>query len=334
MFNWNGKRRSHENICLIRFVDKNFRSTEVNIIVNQKKIKKSLQTTLLGIVTSLILAAVKIFSGIIGNSYALIADGIESLTDIFTSSIVLTGLYFASKPADEDHPYGHGKAEPFAGVAVAFGIFIAAMIIVVQSIYEIITPHHAPASFTLIVLILVIVIKESLFRFVIKVGTTVNSVAVKNDAWHHRSDAITSAAAFIGISIALIGGEGYESADDFAALFASVIIIINAYRIFKPALYELLDTAPPSKLIQKVKDVAISVENVMGIDKCFVRKMGFDYFVDIHVLVDANLPVHKGHEIAHKVKDELMTEYSNISDVLVHIEPFFKNQTQPPAILH
>jgi cation diffusion facilitator family transporter len=148
-------------------------------------------------------------------------------------------------------------------------------------------------------------------------------VAVKSDAWHHRSDAITSAAAFTGISIALVGGDGYESADDFAALFASVIIIINAYRIFKPALFELLDTAPPARTIQKVRDVAVKVENVMGIDKCFVRKMGFDYFVDIHVLVDANLPVFKGHEIAHKVKDELMKEYPNISDVLVHIEPYY-----------
>jgi cation diffusion facilitator family transporter len=285
--------------------------------------KKGLKTTLIGIIVSFFLAAVKIFSGIIGNSYALIADGIESLTDIFTSSIVLTGLYFASKPADANHPYGHGKAEPFAGVAVSFGIFIAAMVIVVQSIYEIITPHHAPAPFTLLVLILVIITKETLFRFVIKVGTSVNSIAVKSDAWHHRSDAITSAAAFIGIAIALIGGPGYESADDFAALFASVIIIINAYRIFKPALFELLDTAPPAQVIQKVRTTAGKVENVMGIDKCFVRKMGFEYFVDIHVLVKAELPVYEGHEIAHKVKEELMREHSNIRDVLVHIEPYF-----------
>ena len=285
--------------------------------------KKGLRTTLIGIIVSFCLAAVKIFSGIIGNSYALIADGIESLTDIFTSSIVLTGLYFASKPADANHPYGHGKAEPFAGVAVSLGIFLAAMIIVVQSIYEIITPHHAPAPFTLIVLVLVIVIKETLFRFVIKVGKVVNSIAVKNDAWHHRSDAITSAAAFIGITIALIGGEGYESADDFAALFASVIIIFNAYRIFKPALYELLDTSPPAQIVQKVRNVAGKVENVMGIDKCFVRKMGFEYFVDIHVLVNAELPVREGHKIAHQVKDELIKQYSNISDVLVHIEPYY-----------
>ena len=294
---------------------------------NKNNFKKGVKTTFIGIVVSFFLAAIKIFTGIIGNSYALIADGIESLTDIFTSSIVLTGIYFASKPADEDHPYGHGKAEPFAGVAVAFGIFIAAMVIVVQSIYEIIIPHHAPEPFTLVVLIVVIITKETLFRFVIKVGTSVNSIAIKSDAWHHRSDAITSAAAFIGISIALIGGPGYESADDFAALFASIIIIINAYRIFKPALFELLDTAPPIQVIQKVRDTASKVDNVMGIDKCFVRKMGFDYFVDIHVLVNANLPVYKGHEIAHEVKNKLINEYSNISDVLVHIEPYFQNQT-------
>jgi cation diffusion facilitator family transporter len=302
---------------------------KTNRRIEKNSIKRGLKTTLIGIIVSFFLAAIKIFTGIVGNSYALIADGIESLTDIFTSSIVLTGLYFASKPADEDHPYGHGKAEPFAGVAVSLGIFIAAMIIVVLSFYEIITPHHAPAPFTLVVLILVIITKETLFRFVIKVGTSVNSIAVKSDAWHHRSDAITSVAAFIGISIALLGGLGYESADDFAALFASVIIIINAYRIFKPALFELLDTAPPAQVVQKVRDVAGKVENVMGIDKCFVRKMGFDYFVDIHVLVDANLPVHKGHEIAHLVKDELMKENSNISDVLVHIEPYFKDRNHP-----
>ena len=219
----------------------------------KKSIRPGFNTTLLGIGISFILASIKIITGLIGNSYALIADGIESLTDIFTSSIVLAGLYYATKPADEDHPYGHGKAEPFAGITVALGLFIAAVIIVIQSIIEIITPHHTPAPFTLIVLIIVIITKETLFRFVIKVGKSVNSIAVKSDAWHHRSDAITSAAAFIGISIALIGETGFESADDYAALFASVIIIFNAYRIFKPALYELLDTAPPNNIVQNVR---------------------------------------------------------------------------------
>ena len=241
---------------------------------------KGIKTTLIGIIASLTLSTVKIISGALGNSYALIADGIESLADVFTSIIVLSGLRIASKPADADHPYGHGKAEPIAGVIVAFGLFTAAIIIIIQSIYEIIMPHNAPATFTLAVLVLVIIIKEILFRHIIKVGKRIKSVAVINDAWHQRSDAITSFAVFIGISVALIGGEGYEVADDYAALFASIIIIINSYRLLKPALFELMDTAPPAETINKIRSVALEVPGVEGLDKCFMRKMGFEYFID------------------------------------------------------
>lgn len=288
--------------------------------------QSGIRTTLIGIVTSILLAAVKGVAGIVGNSYALVADAIESTADVFTSIIVLMGLKIASKPADTNHPYGHGKAEPIAGMMVASALFAAAIIIIIQSIHEIITPHHAPAPFTLIVLVAVVITKELLFRFVIKVGDKLDSTSVRNDAWHHRSDAITSAAAFIGISIALIGGEGYEEADDYAALFASGIIIINAYRLFKPAFYEIMDTAPPNHILEAIKQKALHVDGVMGIDKCYVRKMGLEYFVDIHVIVDRDLPVHTGHLIGHNVKDELMKSNQKISDVLVHIEP-----TQVPA---
>jgi len=213
------------------------------VSISNKNLSKfadqGIHTTLIGIIASIILAAIKGTAGVLGNSYALIADAIESTSDVFTSLIVIVGLRIAKKPADENHPYGHGKAEPFAGILVASALFIAAIIIIIQSTHEIITPHHAPAPFTLIVLIIVVLTKELLFRFVIKVGDSVESVAVKNDAWHHRSDAITSVAAFVGISIALIGGAGYEPADDYAALFASLIIIFNAYRLLKPALSDV-----------------------------------------------------------------------------------------------
>ncbi len=283
--------------------------------------EQGIKTTIIGIVTSIVLAAIKGIAGVMGNSYALIADAIESTSDVFTSIIVLTGLKIASKPADETHPYGHGKAEPFAGLVVAAALFLAAIIIIIQSVHEIITPHHAPAPFTLIVLVAVVIIKETLFRFVIKVGKSVNSVALKNDAWHHRSDAITSGAAFIGITIALIGGKGYEQADDYAALCASAIIIYNAYRLFKPALFEIMDTAPSPDVIQKVINASLQVDGVIAIDKCFARKMGFQYYIDMHVIVDGNISVHTGHEISHKVKDKLLDSFQNISDVLIHIEP-------------
>jgi len=282
---------------------------------------KGIRTTIIGILTSIILAAIKAVAGIWGNSYALIADAIESTSDVFTSLIVLTGLKIATRPADETHPYGHGKAEPFAGILVSAALFIAAIVIIIQSIHEIITPHHAPAAFTLIVLVAVVITKEFLFRYIIKVGNSVDSVAVKNDAWHHRSDAITSGAAFIGISIALIGGPGYEEADDYAALCASLIIIFNAYKLFKPALFEIMDTAPSPEFVNKIIDASLKVEDVVAIDKCFARKMGLQYYIDMHVIVDGNITVHKGHQISHNVKNKLVNSFPNVSDVLIHIEP-------------
>jgi cation diffusion facilitator family transporter len=283
--------------------------------------EQGIHTTIIGIITSIVLATIKAIAGVLGNSYALIADAIESVSDVFTSIVVLTGLKIARRPADETHPYGHGKAEPFAGIMVAAALFIAAIVIIIQSLHEIITPHHAPAPFTLIVLVAVVITKEFLFRFIIKVGNSVDSVAVKNDAWHHRSDAITSGAAFIGIAIALIGGSGYEQADDYAALCASVIIVYNAYRLFKPALFEIMDAAPSPEVIRNVIKESLKVEGVVAIDKCFARKMGFQYYIDMHVIVDGNISVHKGHELSHEVKDKLIDSFQNISDVLIHIEP-------------
>ncbi|MBK7631670.1 MAG: cation transporter [Ignavibacteriales bacterium] len=307
--------------------------TDKNKVVSDLA-EQGIKTTIIGIFASIVLAAIKGIAGVMGNSYALIADAIESSSDVFTSIIVLTGLKIARKPADETHPYGHGKAEPFAGIVVAAALLIAAIIIIIQSLHEIITPHHAPKPFTLIVLVVVVITKEFLFRFIIKVGNSVDSVAVKNDAWHHRSDAITSAAAFVGIAIALIGGKGYEQADDYAALCASIIIIYNAYRLFKPALFEIMDAAPSPEVIKKAIETSLKVDGVVAIDKCFARKMGFEYYIDMHVIVDGNITVHKGHEISHKVKDKLKEEYPKISNVLVHIEPATEERLRREHIIN
>lgn len=288
---------------------------------NQHPARHGIRSTLIGIVINAILALTKGISGVLGNSYALIADAIESASDVLTSLIVLIGLNIASKPPDEDHPYGHGKAEPLAALFVSITLIAASCVIAVHSVWEIKLPHHAPAPFTLIVLTLVIIVKEGLFRYVFDIGEQVNSVVLRTDAWHHRSDAITSSAAFAGISIALIGGKGYESADDWAALFASFIIAYNGYNLFKPALAEVMDAAPPSEINRKVRDIALNVKDVAAIDKCFVRKMGFDYYVDIHVMVAGDLPVRIGHQIGHVVKDALLASDLHIADVLVHIEP-------------
>jgi cation diffusion facilitator family transporter len=282
---------------------------------------KGLRSTIIGIIVSGVLAIIKGVAGVVGNSYALIADAIESATDIFTSTMLLFGLRWSSRPADEDHPYGHGKAEALISIGISLILFSAAVLIAYKSIQNIAIPHKTPEAYTLIVLIVVIVAKEILYRFVLRSAEESKSDAVRADAFHHRSDAITSAAAFIGISIGVIGGEGYEVADDYAALFASAVIIINAYSIFRPALGELLDEDLDPALKSEVKRLAAEVDQVLHVQKCLIRKMGVFKYADLHVWVDRTLTVVEGHAIAHRVKDHIIHHLPQFKDVLIHIEP-------------
>jgi cation diffusion facilitator family transporter len=279
------------------------------------------RVALFGMLVNLIFAAAKILGGLFGHAYVLIADGIESTLDIAGSFVIWGGLKVAARPPDETHPYGHGKAEPIAAVVVAFGVLAAAAGLAVESVREILTPHHGPAPFTLGILIVVIVVKEILFRYVNRIGRHVESTAVQTDAWHHRSDALTSAAAFIGISIALIGGSGWQSADDWAALFACAVIAANGIRLLRPAFYEIMDTAPRGQIVDVVRDAARAVSGVIEIEKLLIRKMGLSFYVDLHVKVDGAISVREGHHIAHAVKRAIQDSDRRIADVLVHIEP-------------
>lgn len=281
----------------------------------------AIKTTYFSIAGNFLLALIKGLAGIFGNSYALVADAIESTTDIFSSFLVYLGLRYAQKPADENHPYGHGRIEPLTTFVVVGFLIIAATIIAYQAIQNMKTPHELPEVWTLYVLGGIIVWKEASYRFVLRKSKETHSSSLKADAWHHRSDAITSVAAFIGISIALIMGEGYEAADDWAALFASGFILYNSYKIFRPALGEIMDEDTHGDLEAEIRRIAITVEGVEDTEKCFIRKVGLKYLVDLHAEVDGNLTVKKGHEIAHDLKDALLEELPQIADVLIHIEP-------------
>ena len=276
---------------------------------------------MIGIAVNGVLALTKGTAGVLGNAYVLVADAIESLTDVGSSLIVWLGLRVASQPPTAKYPYGRGRAETLSALIVAAMLFAAAGLIAIQSVSQIRTPHQAPAPYTLIVLVAVVVIKESLFRFVRTVGEGVQSTAIRADAWHHRSDAITSAAAFVGICIALWGGAGYEVADDWAALLASGIILINGYSILRPALGEILDRAPDTGIEGEVRQLARSVPGVRGTHKCFVRKLGLDFFVDLDLLVDGQMTVHDSHELAHAVQNVIRSELPIITKVLIHVEP-------------
>jgi cation diffusion facilitator family transporter len=279
------------------------------------------KSTVLGILVNVGLALVKCSAGLLGNSFALVADGLESVTDVFSGLVVYFGLKIAVKPPDADHPYGHGKAEPIAAVVVSLALMAAAFGIIYEGIHEINDPHATPAPYTLVVLAGVLIIKELLFRHVGSVGESIGSIAVKSDAWHHRSDALTSAFAFVGISIALLGGPGWEAADGWAALCAALVLLHNAWKQLRPAVLELADIAPDVSLEGQIRAIAGGVPGILGLDKCFVRKMGFSFYVDLHIIVNGEMTVREGHLLSHKVEDEILKALPQVKEVLVHVEP-------------
>lgn len=283
--------------------------------------KTAIEITYFSIAGNAAMALIKALAGFFGNSYALIADAIESTADIFTSFLVLLGLKYANRPADKNHPYGHGRVEPLITFIVVGFLITSATIIAYNSIQNIGTPHELPKVWTLFVLGAIIVWKEISFQIVLKKSKQTNSSSLKADAWHHRSDAITSVAAFIGITLALILGKGYETADDWAALFASGFILYNSYLIFRPALGEIMDEHSYEDLVQEIRTIALTVNGVLDTEKCFVRKAGLKYHIDLHATVNSNLTVKHGHDIAHKLKDTLRNELPQLGHVLIHIEP-------------
>lgn len=281
----------------------------------------AIRTSYFSIAGNAALAIIKALAGYFGNSFALIADAIESTTDVFSSTLVLLGLKYATRPADENHPYGHGRIEPLVTFVVVGFLITSATVIAYEAVQNIMAPHKSPKAWTLIVLGAIILWKELSYQIVVRKAKESGSSSLKADAWHHRSDAITSIAAFIGITIALIGGEGYETADDWAALFAVGFILYNSYLIFRPALGEILDEDRYSELNHSVRVISVTVDGVKDTEKCYIRKVGLKYHIDLHIIVDGSLTVRRGHEIAHLLKETLKEKLPQLANVHIHVEP-------------
>ena len=275
----------------------------------------------ISILSNAILAIVKWLAGYFGNSYALIADAIESTTDALASLLVLAGLKYTMRPADDNHPYGHGRAEPLITFIVVAVMVASAITIIYHSIINIITPHTAPKAFTLWVLAAIIIWKELSFRIVVNKARNTNSSSLMADAWHHRTDCITSIAAFVGIALSLSGYKAFAKADDYAAIVASIIILYNSYRVFRPALGEIMDEHLYDELIEQIRKVSLTVPGIKATEKCFIRKSGMRYHVELHAWVDGEITVRKGHEYAHILKDTLKAQLPELDHVLIHIEP-------------
>ncbi len=285
-------------------------------------IKSGVRAAYFSMLGNLLLAAIKLVSGFLGNSHALIADGIESTTDVFSSIFVLLGFKYAQRPPDENHPYGHSRIEPLISFLVVAFLVGSALAIAYTSIVNIRNPHKVPQAWTLVVLAVIILWKEASYRYVLAKAKKIGSTSLRADAWHHRSDAITSVTAFLGISIALLLGEGYETADEWAALFAAGFILYNAYFIFRPALGEIMDEHLYDELVGKIRKIASGVRGIRGTEKCFVRKAGMNYLVELHAMVDAHISVEQGHHLAHELQREIQQRIPEISHITIHVEPF------------
>jgi cation diffusion facilitator family transporter len=288
---------------------------------------RGIRSTQLGLLINATLAGVKLVAGLVGNSYALVADAVESTADVLASIIVWSGLAIAAQPADEDHPYGHGKAESLAAAAVALMLLGAAVGIAFEAIQEIRAPHGPPATWTLAVLVTVVLVKTLLSRQVHSVGTAIGSVAVKADAWHHLSDAVTSAAAFIGISVALWGtrvrgSPEWAAADDWAALAASLVIAYNGIALLRPAVQDLMDRMPGADIVAPIRRAAESVPGVLAVEKLHVRRTGVAYQATIHVQAEPSMPLDEAHALGHRVTDAIRAAVAQVDAVVVHMEPY------------
>lgn len=288
----------------------------------RERLERGTRAAQMGLLANAVLAIVKFLAGVAGNSYALVADAVESATDIFSSLIVWGGLRISARSADEQFPFGYGKAESLATTVVALMLLGAATGVAIEAVREILTPHQVPAPFTLAVLLGVIVVKEILFRRVFQVGEEVESTAVRGDAWHHRSDAITSAAAAVGITVALIGGPEWAEADDWAALLAAGVIYFNGWRILRPAIGDLMDRSPGAAVIERIASTAATVPEVQAVETLKVRRAGVGLYVDIHVQADPGMSLHDAHILSGMVKSAIRREVPAVLGVLVHMEPF------------
>ncbi len=276
----------------------------------------------MSLLANISLAGVKLLVGFIGNSFALIADGIESLADIVSSAIVWTGVRISDKSADHDHPYGHGKAEAIAALLASVGLLVSAGFIAYNAIHEISSPHQAPALFTIPFLVVIIGIKEWLHFSLLRSGNRMDSGALRAEAWHHRSDSLTSLGVLVGISFAIFAGPGYEKVDDIAALLVTILIVYNAFRIARPALDELMDKRVEDFRIEVIDQISRSIDGIECLETIVVRRSGREFVAEIHMEVAPEMSIEKGHRLSHQLKDALFAARElRLTHVVVHVEP-------------
>jgi cation diffusion facilitator family transporter len=279
------------------------------------------RTAAAGLAINLALGAVKLVGGIVGQSFALLSDAVNSIGDALGSAIVLFALRVAQKPPDLDHPYGHTRAEAVAGLSLAWLIAFSAVIVGWEAITHLADQHSLPAAWTLWIAAANVVIKEALYRVNKSIGDRLGSQSLVANAWDHRSDALCSLAVVIGVAAVRWGGPRFMWADEIAALVVVAAILWSAYRLLRNNAAELMDQQTDDATVDAIRRAALSVPGVRGVEKLLVRRSGMECFADIHIEVDPQVTVEQGHAIGHVVKAKLVREFTALRDVLVHLEP-------------
>jgi cation diffusion facilitator family transporter len=279
------------------------------------------RAAILGLVVNLALGLIKLVGGLAAGSFALLADAVNSLGDVFSSVVVLVALRVAQAPPDAEHPYGHSRAEAIAGSNVALLVILSALYVGYEAIRRLTVTHELPPAWTLWVAGANAVIKEALYRYKMTVGRRTGSSAVIANAWDHRSDAMCSLAVFVGLAIVRVGGPRWIWADEAAAFVVVAMILWTGAALFRKSASELMDVQADDELVKQIRQTAAAVPGVAGIEKLWVRKSGLEFLADMHIEVDPQMSVADGHAIGHDVKDRLLERFPLLRDVLVHLEP-------------
>ncbi|HUI78200.1 MAG TPA: cation diffusion facilitator family transporter [Bryobacteraceae bacterium] len=274
-----------------------------------------------GMLVSGTLAVYKIAAGLIGHSTAVFADGLESAGDVFASGFVLLALTLAAKPADEDHPYGHGRAEILTGLLIGLVLTAVGALISFNAFLRLGEPHLGPAHFVIWPLLVSLAAKSGLAAFKFRHGKRMRSAALDADAWNDTMDALSATVALIAVSLALYDPARFLDADRYGAFVVGLIVITSGLRVSHSTAMQLMDTMPAERLMSEIRAAAVLVPGVEGVEKCFARKTGLRYHVDLHLEVDPEMTVRQSHDIAHKVRLSILQRLDWVADVLVHVEP-------------
>jgi cation diffusion facilitator family transporter len=274
-----------------------------------------------GMIVSGLLAVIKIVVGLAGHSTAVVADGLESASDVFASGLVLLALTLAAKPADEDHPYGHGRVEILTGLLIGLVLTAGGALICYISFEHLGAPRQPLAAYVIWPLFLSLAAKTGLAAFKFHYGRKLKSAALTADAWNDAMDTLSATAALIAVGVTLSNPTRYLDADRYGGAVVGLIVIAAGVRVVRDTSLQLMDTMPDDQMMSQIRAAAAGVRGVRGVEKCFARKTGMRYHVDLHLEVDPDMTVRQSHEIAHEVRQRVVGTIDWVADVLVHVEP-------------